>query len=192
MPSSENVLNVLLQAAQAPSKDLSAREVTAAERLSEHALFLQRRQRAFLRRLGSTASRAHSLADILAAFGDSSNGELPSVSAVPPQAAFRAWSQRQAEQLDDLDALVGGTVKLLETFSAVESALRPNKQLKDAAGYLQHSHLEIKTCKHSLQSVLGHVKTSHILTPADARAVKQNQAVSYHALSLKGMEEFSL
>lgn len=180
--SREDIFAVVLQAAQAPSKDLSAREVTAAERLSEHALFLQRRQRAFLRRLGSTATRAHSLADILAAFGDSSNEELPGVSAVPPQAAFRAWSQRQAEQLDDLEALVGGTVQLLEAFSAVESAPRPNKQFKDAAGYLQRSHADIAACKHSLQSVLGHFSTSHILNPADARAVMHNQAVSCHAL----------
>ena len=46
------------------------------------------------------------------------------------QDAYRSWVQEQAQQLEDLDVLVGGCVQLLEAFSAVESAAQPNKQLK--------------------------------------------------------------
>ena len=46
------------------------------------------------------------------------------------QDAYSSWSQKQAQQLEDLDVLVGGSVQLLEAFAAVESAAQPNKQLK--------------------------------------------------------------
>ena len=59
-----------LQASKAPSKDLSGREVTAAERFSEHLLFLQRRQRAFLSSLGHAHVRLSALADLLSAFAE--------------------------------------------------------------------------------------------------------------------------
>ena len=46
------------------------------------------------------------------------------------QEAYRVWAQKQAQQLDDLNVLVGGSAQLLEAFSAVENAPQPNKQLK--------------------------------------------------------------
>ncbi len=75
------------QTAQAPSKDLSQREVAAAQRLSEHALFLQRRQRAFLGRLSTAAERLHSLSSTLSDF--SASADAPP--AVPPQARINSF-----------------------------------------------------------------------------------------------------
>ncbi len=46
------------------------------------------------------------------------------------QEAYKSWSQRQSQQLDDLTVLLGGTVQLLEACSAVESAAQPHKQQK--------------------------------------------------------------
>ena len=69
------------QAAQAPSKDLSAREVGAALHAAEHALHLQRAQRALLARLARAAARLDALARALAAFS--------AASAVPPQVESR-------------------------------------------------------------------------------------------------------
>lgn len=70
-----------VQASQAPSKDLSQREIAAAQRLSEHALFLQRRQRAFLARLGAAGARLRSLAATLSDFSAAAEAAVP----VPPQ-----------------------------------------------------------------------------------------------------------
>ena len=61
-------MGVCMQASQTPSKDLSQREVAAAQRLTEHALFLQRRQRTFLARLGAMGARLRSLAATLSDF----------------------------------------------------------------------------------------------------------------------------
>ena len=60
----------MLQASKAPSKDLSAREIAATERFSEHLLFLQRHQRAFLSGLGIANARLLALANLLSAFAD--------------------------------------------------------------------------------------------------------------------------
>ena len=67
----------LAQAAQAPSPDLSAREVAAAQHLTEHALHLQRRQRACLGRMGAAVLRLRRLSAALAAFS--------AASSLPPQ-----------------------------------------------------------------------------------------------------------
>jgi hypothetical protein len=55
--------------------------VAAAQRLSEHALFLQRRQRAFLGRLAAAAARLRSLAATLSDFSDGADAPVT----VPPQ-----------------------------------------------------------------------------------------------------------
>ena len=59
-----------MQASKAPNKDLSSREVAAAERFSEHLLFLQRQQRMFLSSLGSAHSRLLSITSLLSSFAD--------------------------------------------------------------------------------------------------------------------------
>ena len=66
----QNLRGMRLQASKAPSKDLSAREIAAAERFSEHLLFLQRHQRAFLSGLGIAHARLLALANLLSAFAD--------------------------------------------------------------------------------------------------------------------------
>ncbi len=60
----------MLQASKTPSKDLSPREVAAAERFSEHLLYLQRAQRAFLSGLSGTHARLLVLANLLGTFAD--------------------------------------------------------------------------------------------------------------------------
>jgi len=57
-----------LQASKAPNKDLSAREIAAAERFSEHLLFIQRQQRMFLSSLGIAHGRLLVLASVLSSF----------------------------------------------------------------------------------------------------------------------------
>ena len=69
-PIMQNFRGMQLQASKAPSKDLSAREIAAAERFSEHLLFLQRHQRAFLFGLGVAHARLLALANLLSAFAD--------------------------------------------------------------------------------------------------------------------------
>ncbi len=78
-----------MQASQAPSKDLSQREVAAAQRLTEHALFLQRRQRAFLGRLGAVGARLRSLAATLSDFSVAAEALVP----VPPQVCTQLWHE---------------------------------------------------------------------------------------------------
>ena len=57
-----------MQASKAPNKDLSAREIAAAERFSEHLLFIQRQQRMFLSSLGIAHGRLLVLASVLSSF----------------------------------------------------------------------------------------------------------------------------
>ena len=59
-----------MQASKAPNSDLSAREIAAAERFSEHMLFLQRQQRAFLSNLGHAHRRLLGLASLISSFAD--------------------------------------------------------------------------------------------------------------------------
>lgn len=69
------------QAAKAPSPDLSAREVAAAQHLTEHALHLQRRQRALIGRTGAAVLRLQNLSASLTAFS--------AASSLPPQVCNR-------------------------------------------------------------------------------------------------------
>lgn len=66
------------QACKAPHADIAAAEAEAAARLCEHLLHLQRRQRAYLGRLGARLARVCALAGTLAAFGRAdSNAQAP-------------------------------------------------------------------------------------------------------------------
>ena len=82
-----------MQASKAPSKDLSGREVAAAERFSEHLLFLQRQQRAFLSGLGQEHARLSALADLLSAFAEAEH--------IPDQVWLSSFSQVYCLVLDD-------------------------------------------------------------------------------------------
>lgn len=59
-----------MQASKAPNKDLSAREIAAAERFSEHLLFLQRQQRAFVAGLGHAHGRLITIANLISSFAN--------------------------------------------------------------------------------------------------------------------------
>ena len=79
-----------MQASKAPNKDLSAREIAAAERFSEHLLFLQRQQRAFLAGLGHTHGCLIALAHLVSSFADADN--------TPDQVWYPLSCSAQAEE----------------------------------------------------------------------------------------------
>ena len=89
-----------MQASQTPNKDLSAREIAAAERFSEHLLFLQRQQRAFLSILGHAHRRLLGLALLISSFAD--------VDSVPDQ----VWHNLSSGQAHGSDGL-GWSLPLL-------------------------------------------------------------------------------
>ena len=99
-----------LQASKAPSKDLSAREIAAAERFSEHLLFLQRHQRAFLFGLGAAHARLLALANLLSAFADADSipEQVPHChsSLFDPQQTHTACCSRGCRKLQPSDLVM--------------------------------------------------------------------------------------
>lgn len=66
---------MVVQACKEPHADIATGEAEAAARLCEHLLHLQRRQRAYLGRLGARLARVRALASALAAFGQQPGGQ---------------------------------------------------------------------------------------------------------------------
>lgn len=149
--------------------------MAAAQRVSEHILFLQRRQRSFLGRLGNSAARLRSLSSTLSAFSaaGSSRAAAESRSLIPPQGSYRAWADAQAQHLTRLDALLRGSAQLLQAFAAVESAAAAHAQIKEAFGHVSTAHSQVSACKAALQSLS--MNAQFIVTPAHTEVIQANQ-----------------
>jgi midasin len=181
----------LWQAVKQPHGDLSAGEIQAAQRFSEHILHLQRCHRRVLASAWQSHADLARLSTTLAA--------LSAGPQLPPQKRTLSAATAQRHHLDQLVVTASSMASLASCAAEAETSATAHAALASVTAVLSAASLELTAAKLALDAALTHQPDgavgdalAGVASPALATVVADNKAVLCSILSkLSSMESSS-
>lgn len=171
-------LQRLWAAIKAPHADLSAGEIQAAQRFSEHCLHLQRRHRRTLASAWEAHTRLTRLTSRLSAIASDGNRASDAAAQLPPQHATLAKAAAQQAHLDRLVVSASAMASLASCAAEAETAPTAHASLSSAASTIAICAQRLSSAKLALDAQLGAVNAelTSLASPGLADVVTANRA----------------